>query len=211
MDTKGNPVFDSRDRIPEPKEISRYCSSLVVVVSRRVEWNNQDKKTVIELQLAHFSVKEYLISDRLDKDIAQSFQEATAKAMIGTVCLAYLLHLNQSIGIKEIRETFPLAQYSARYWMSHAAVAEGKDKILQGFITKFLCYRKGSYRNCYNLYRPDNTWDNEPTDTEEEPASALYYASFGGLVNAAKYLLSQGADVNVKAEVYDTALQTASA
>lgn len=90
------------------------------------------------------------------------------------------------IAIDKIRETFPLAQYSARYWMSHAAVAEGrdmKDMKLQGHVEKFVCDHRSSYRNCYSLYRPDDPYLRKE-DLRKEPPLALYYASFGGLVNA---------------------------
>ncbi|KAH8727996.1 ankyrin repeat-containing domain protein [Phaeosphaeriaceae sp. PMI808] len=205
VDTEGDQYFDPNYRMPDPREISCYCSSLVVVVSAKD--HSHDKGDMrMELRLAHFSVKEYLTSNRLQEGIAQDFQAVTTKASIATVCLAYLLHLNQNIPIEKIRKTFPLAQYSARYWVDHAAIAEGKDRILQGFVEKLFCHYKNSYRNCYSLYQPDRPWDSEP----KEPASALYYASFGGLVNAVKYLLSQGADVNAQGGYYGNALHAAS-
>lgn len=93
------PRFDSENRMPVPKEILGYCSSLVAVVSRR-EDNDDDNdddddnrggKTVTEIQLAHFSVKEYLVSDRLKTDIAKYLEEIAARASIAEVCLAYSL------------------------------------------------------------------------------------------------------------------------
>ena len=203
------PHFDPENRMADPQEISRYCSSLVVVVSAEEHSYNEDDKPM-ELQLAHFSVKEYLTSDRLDNDIAQKFQEDVAKASIATVCLAYLLYLDFDLPTKELKEAFPLAQYCARYWITFAAVAESKDEILQGFIREFFCYHRSSYRNCYSLYRPDLPWRDEPAEGGKEPASALYYASFGGLINTIKYLLSQGADVNAQGGEYSNALQAAS-
>jgi len=207
VDTEGGQYFDPKRRMPNPYEISRYCSSLVVVVPAKDHSHDKGDKPM-ELRLAHFSIKEYLTSSRLQEDVAQHFQEVATQASIAAVCLAYLLHLNQNIPIEEIRKTFPLAQYSARYWMDHAAIAEGKDRKLQGFVEKLFYHHKNSYRNCYNLYRPDRPWDGEP---KGEPASALYYASFGGLVNAVKYLLvNAGADVNVQGGEYSSALQAAS-
>jgi ankyrin repeat protein len=209
VETKEDPYFDIKDRLPDPREISCYCSSLVVVMSAKDHSYDKDDKPM-ELQLAHFSVKEYLTSDRLDNDIAQKFQEAVAKASIATVCLAYLLHLDLDLPAKELKKTFPLAQYCARYWITFAAVAESKDETLQGFIREFFYYRKSSYRNCYSLYRPDRSWEDEPAKGGKEPAPALYYASFGGLINAVKYLLSRGADVNAQGGEYGNALQAAS-
>ena len=194
VDTEADQHFNPKNRMPDPHEISCYCSSLVVVVPAKEHSYFKDDKSV-ELQLAHFSVKEYLTSNRLDKDIAQSFQATVAKASIAIVCLAYLLHLDSALLITEIQERFPLAQYCAKYWITYAAVAESKDETLQGFIREFFCYHISSYRNCYSLYRPD--YPGYPgLDFREGPASALYYASFGGLVNTVEYLLSQGADIH---------------
>ena len=161
---------------------------------------HEDDKPV-ELQLAHFSVKKYLTSNQLNNNIAQKFQETVAKASIATVCLAYLLHLNFDLPAKELKEAFPLAQYCARYWITFAAVAESKNEILQGLIREFFCYHRSSYKNCYSLYRLDQS-----IKREEKSASALYYASFGGLINTVKYLLSQGADINAQGGHYDNAL-----
>ena len=202
VDVEADQHFNPKYRMPDPHEILCYCSSLVVVVPTKEHVYFDDNKPV-ELQLAHLSVKEYLTSNRLDKDIAQKFQEITAKTTIAIVCLAYLSHIDVKLPTKEIRQRFPLAQYSARFWMAYAAVAESKDETLQGFIRKFFCYHKNSYTNCYNLYSLDQLWN-------DKPASALYYASFGGLVNTVEYLLSQGADVNVQGGHHRNALQVAS-
>jgi ankyrin repeat protein len=245
VETEGGQYFDPAFRMPNPQEISRYCSSLVVLVSAEDDhydqynqddgdqynqddsdqysqddsdqYNQDDSddsddphyqndKTVM-LQLAHFSVKEYLISNRLDNDISQDFHEINAKASMATVCLAYLLQLNNRLPVQEIRQRFPLAQYSAEFWITFAAVAERKDETLQVFIKKFFYNYSGSYRNCYSLYRPDMPWTYNPT---QEPGSALYYASFGGLMNTVVYLISSGADINAQGGLYRTALAAAS-
>ncbi|KAF2178926.1 purine and uridine phosphorylase [Zopfia rhizophila CBS 207.26] len=209
VDTEGNQYFSLKYRMPDPQEISRYCSSLVVVVSATEHSNGEDSERV-ELQLAHFSVKEYLTSNRLDSGIAQDFQETTARASIAKVCLAYLLHFDQDVPPKQISEAFPLARYSARFWMTNALVAEAKDKRLQYFVVQLFCYRRRSYEICYSLYRPDRPWDNAPDNGGDELASALYYAALGGLVNAVMFLLNRAVDVNAEGGYYGNALQAAS-
>jgi hypothetical protein len=92
--------------MPSPQEISRYCSSLAAVVSIAEHSNGEDSNRV-ELQLAHFSVKEYLMSNRLDSDIAQDFQEFTARAAIAGVFLAYLLHFTQEVHQRISCSAFP--------------------------------------------------------------------------------------------------------
>ncbi|PQE12785.1 Ankyrin repeat protein [Rutstroemia sp. NJR-2017a BBW] len=202
--------FDPNSRMPDPQEITFYCSSLVTVVPTKDHSHDQDNRAVM-LQLAHSSVKEYLTSSQLDKHIAQNFQEITARATIATVCLAYLLYLDREPPTGEIVKRFPFVQYSARYWMSNAAVAESDDKTLQSFIRRFFEDQGSSYKICYSLYRPDQPWKNDLPWEIAKPASALYYASIGGMVDTVKYLLTQGADVNIQGGDYGSALQAASA
>ena len=77
-----------------------------------------------------------------------------------------------------------------------------KARIIQGQkdLAEIMGSSRNSYRNGCNLYHPDRSWDDEPAKRGEEPALALYYTSFGGLVNAVKYLLSQGPTSTRKVE-----------
>lgn len=89
---------------------------------------SRQDKTVEEIQLAHFSVKEYLISGRLVEDatkepeettikipISKDFEEPVARAAIAEVCLVYLSELKPTLPAEKIRRQSFLAQYSARY------------------------------------------------------------------------------------------------
>lgn len=90
VDTNSRPRFHTEDRLPVPQEVVRCCSSLVVLARKN------DESATMEIQLAHLSVREYLMSDRLDADIASELQETTARAAIVDLCLSYLLELNHS-------------------------------------------------------------------------------------------------------------------
>ncbi|KAF2135962.1 uncharacterized protein K452DRAFT_322729 [Aplosporella prunicola CBS 121167] len=79
VNIEGGKGFDPKNRMPRPREISRYCSTLVVVVARQ---SPEDGDAITELQLAHFSVKEYLTSKRLDQSVAKDLEETTARASI---------------------------------------------------------------------------------------------------------------------------------
>ena len=94
--------------MPDPQEISRYCSSLVSVVRVQERWP-EEGETRVELQLAHFSVKEYLLSNRLENDTAQGFQDCYAGAAIAKVCLAYLLQFERRLLPRDIIQDFPFA------------------------------------------------------------------------------------------------------
>jgi ankyrin repeat protein len=203
VNIEAKPHFDPDNRMPEPREISRYCSSLVAVVST---------KSGDVLQLSHFSVKEYLTSHRLDSAIAREFDTFRASASIARVCLAYLLQFRQDINPDKVVQLFPLAEYSAKYWMSFTAVAERNKEDLTGLVERFFTLQGAPYQVCYSLYRPDQPWKNsEYIKLSDRPASPLYYAAFGGLQATVQMLLDRNVDVNMQGGDYGNALQAASA
>jgi hypothetical protein len=111
VDLNNDCQFDTRYRLPRPSEISRFGSSLISLVTRE-----DGAKTFLELQLAHFSVKEYLISRELAEPFQYKFSEPNARGQITRICLAYLSSLmnedsTDDIGSTDnIRDKFPLAQ-----------------------------------------------------------------------------------------------------
>ena len=203
------PYFSPKNRMPEPKEIMRYCLSLVIIVLKREQSGKQSARYA-ELHLAHFSVKEYLTSDRTGNNITHVFQDTSASASIARICVAYLLHFDNTISPEEARSSFPFAQYSARFWVDHARVAESREQEIMDLIERLLCHEKDSYKLCYNLYRPDQPWNNKPDKDEEGPAPPLYYMVLGGLRKAVKLLLDKGADPNAQGGYYGNAIQAAS-
>ncbi|KAK1641297.1 hypothetical protein BDP81DRAFT_131052 [Colletotrichum phormii] len=202
--TKNKPRFDAKNRMPQPDEISIYCSSLVVVVTRG---GNDEQYEVRELQLAHFSVKEYLVSDRLERNMFEAFAEPLARASIVEVCLAYLLELDHSLSLLEVRQSYPLAQYSARYWMDHAV---GFETSMACKLIKEFCLHKDSPKVCYGLYNADRPWEVEPERFEIEKTPVLYHIARGGIVFAVEELLKHGADIQAQGGMYGNALQATS-
>ncbi|KAH7031901.1 ankyrin repeat-containing domain protein [Macrophomina phaseolina] len=201
---KGKPRFDPEDRLPVPREILRYCSGLVILVTREINSFIEEPYTVTELQLAHFSVKEYLTSDRLGKNLAPYFHEQSAKAS--------LAKLDYRLPVARIRELFPLPQYCAQYWILHALGASRKDEEVQELILEALLNPEVPGPACFRLYSPDKPLEAYP----REPAPGLYYASFVRLEKPVEHLLRRGLDVNIHGDInaqggrYGNALQTAS-
>ena len=87
------------------------CSSLIAVV------DNGDSKVV---QFSHFSVKEYLTSDRLvhsSGDIARyHIALLPAHTILTQACLCILFRLN----IRDTAGDPPLSKYAAQYWFDQA-------------------------------------------------------------------------------------------
>ncbi|OXV06673.1 hypothetical protein Egran_05560, partial [Elaphomyces granulatus] len=215
VDPGGNPRFDSRNRMPVPEEISLYCSSLVIIVCKQTQ-ENDDECFYTELHLSHLSVKEYLMSKRLpDDDFQQAFNQLEPSLSVAKMCLAYLtnVRLETRKHIKELRKAYPFADHCSRFWTDYAAVEDGEPEALQKLIIEFFHDMK-SYIICIQLYYLDdprgslNFWDPEgyiPSPPE------LYYASLNGLAFTCGHLIHAGADVNERSGTYGNALQAASA
>ncbi|KAL0929878.1 pfs domain-containing protein [Colletotrichum truncatum] len=153
---QSTPRFNIQNRMPVPEEIAGYCSSLVNVVTRT---DDNGKDTIKELQLAHFSVKEYLISDRVEGSLSADFREPLARAIITEVCLSYLLELDIKLSPENIGQSYPLAKYAARSWMGHAALAE--TSRVRNIIREF-CLQEDVHTICYQLYNPALPWEEKP-------------------------------------------------
>jgi ankyrin repeat protein len=213
-----NPPFDTKLRIPVPRGILRTCSSLVSLITRSV--SNESAEAISELRLAHFSVQQYLQSGRLDAAFPMAMAEAgrifqkglketTAKKSITRICLAYLSQLDGQHQISEVRANFPLARYSAQYWMDHAGPVEA-DKDVQKCILRFFVQDTHAYTIWGKLFDPDSPSDEEP-DQHRTVASPIYYASLAGLYYTVKMLLRKGADISAHGGYYSNPLQAASA
>ncbi|KAI0552688.1 hypothetical protein F4679DRAFT_571458 [Xylaria curta] len=176
--------FDLKDRIPVPREISRYCSSLVVIAERAGSWG--ERETITEIRLSHYSVKEYLTSNRLDGYLSKDFQEMTAREVIASVCLIYLLGLGPD---KPDKHLYPMGEYAARHWAGHAIAANNSKSLLKLMTDFFACQKS------FEAYRIRGT--------------ALYQASKQSNDNIVQMLLDNGADINAQGE-YGNALQASS-
>lgn len=215
------PSFDPNNRMPEPRDILRICSSLVVCIQRPYKYrevefisadnNNQDGEMgVAELQLAHFSVKEYLVSDRITSPFSNCLADGTTRASLATLCLAYFSDLDHSLSPDKLQARFAFSQYCARYWTGYAKVVDGDDERLQVRILEFLSDRENGYLTCYNLYDPEQPWSSDNTERKTDKPACLYYTSLIGLVTSVGALLDKGADVNAQGGDNGNALQAAS-
>lgn len=120
------PGFIREHRMPIPEEIFLYCTSLVTRVR-----NGPGSSTWIHL--AHFSVQEYLTSDRLPEGMAKPLEERSAKASVVKVCLSYLLSVDCGSN-----EAFPFAEFAARIWPLHAAETSLRDDAIHKLIVELL-------------------------------------------------------------------------
>ena len=214
IDVEESPRFNPRNRFPDPRDIFTICSGLISLGEDTLdEWNNRhDGNSVV--RLAHFSVKEYLVSNAILQGKANrySIQEINANVSISNDCIAYLLSFDglQYLTSQSLTE-FPLARYAASYWVQHARVAERDNNFNPSLAIELFLARGNALLNWVRLWNPDqprNGLDLERSLSTICPP--LYYASRVGLYKSVRILLDKGADVNALGGAGTTALLEAS-
>ena len=125
VDLKYN-QFDPEQRFPAPWNVLKVCSSLVVGGNTHIRGRYRDMVNVEVVSLAHFSVKEYLIGDRIQKAAVSSYRtrEGPANTTVAKVCLAYLLYFRSANVLTEHSvKSYALAEYAGQYWTHHMQTA----------------------------------------------------------------------------------------
>ena len=84
----------------------------------------RNKESVIideiqELHLAHCSMKEFLVMHFQEQIATSAPANIDSHAFVAECCLVYLLHFEESFKDKKVVEEYPLARYSAEYWIYH--------------------------------------------------------------------------------------------
>lgn len=198
-DTRRKSRFDPMDRMPVPEEIIGYCAGLVVVV-RRHDWYDTHRKVVV-LQLAHFSVRDYLTSDRVEGQNARFLKESFARTSIAEVCLSYLL-VPDPEEYEEyesydpcyydgylaacVQEEYPFARFAAYHWKRNALQGEGNVPRL----LKELCLDANQWGLCGSLCVLSNGF----SDTEYI-TKPIYDASEYGMLWWVQMLIDEGPNV----------------
>ena len=121
--------FNPENRLPDPRNLLTICSSLVTTVAVTAKGNSGASHETTEFRLAHFSVKEYLISDRIRNGLAFQYDiQSRGEEEIGQGCLIYLLHFQRGVLTSGNLNIFPLARYAAEYWCYHFRAMKYSDQ-----------------------------------------------------------------------------------
>ena len=208
-------TFDPEDRLADPFDIVEVLSSLVTYSSAQIALNLDEGSScryagaerATGLRLSHYSVKEYLLSDRLRSKGASKFHISIYEAhkCIAEACLTYLLWFDHpgSVSLDFILE-FPFGLYAARYWHRHARIAyrslelrpEGKDNLTRMCVDLLNPERSSSFINWLKLSDPHRFRQGTNYErTLEEMPTPLFYACYLGLREVAEILVGAGADL----------------
>ncbi|PVH91815.1 hypothetical protein DM02DRAFT_663579 [Periconia macrospinosa] len=143
IDVKRDPAFDHNEILSEPLDALNICSSVVIItVDNDNKWEDSPSRIVA---LAHYSVKEYLVSDRIwtGKAAKYGMRDNACHDAIARSCLGYLLQFQQLELDLECLSTFRLARYSAEFWISHTQKT-GEQTEETDQIAIRLCSKKSS-------------------------------------------------------------------
>jgi len=215
IDVERDPAFDSQEVLEDPSDILTICSSLITLATTENSGMETSESTQRTVLLAHYSVKEYLISERCRQGRAKwySIQETTCNEFLAKSCLGYLLQFQvpDSLSNRNIQE-FKLAWYSAKFWITHTQAVTKKTEALNRLAMKFFSTGEGAYLNWIRIYDLDQPWNRSSFQRKfTEVPTPLYYASQSGLTEIVSLLIVEtGADVNAQGGRHGTALCAAS-
>ena len=200
VNLSGGLWFDADIRFPDPRDLLDIFPGLL-------QANVRDSKNPI-VRLAHFSVKEYLVSERIRTQESQKFwsPEAQSHELIAATCLAYLLHFADRDGSFLYHDKkYPLLNYACWNWTIHARNADSHQGILKELILEFL--RRSSLRKVWFLIYHSVPLLHARGD-EPDDIPPLFIAASIGVLSIVRILLESGHDPNEQC-VLGTALETA--
>lgn len=208
FDEAAPPTFNPDWRPVDGSEaVLSACSSLVSIV---------DVAGSQIVQFAHFSVKEFLISERLanaDKPLSSyHILPELAHTTLARACLSVLLQLDDKID-KNAISRLPLAPYAARYWMDHCRFKNASSHV-QEEMKRLFDPMKPHFSAWLWLYDVDCHWLEPMSEAHpvQPQAVPLYYASLCGFRDLVEHLIiGRPQDINARGGHYDTPLRAASA
>ena len=183
---EGTPKLNLGWRWDDKEEaVMSACSSLVMIVK------DGDSRIV---QFSHFSVKEFLTANRLTDPIrdvsSYHIRLEAAHTILAQACLGVLLRLDDRVDRDDIKN-FPLAEYAAQYWPTHARFEDASSRIKNGMECLF-DVDKPHFATWLWIYNEDQDGDSMTTMSPEKPeAVPLYYATMLGFRDLAEHLIAK--------------------
>jgi ankyrin repeat protein len=184
----GIPKYRAAWRLDDQTQaVLSTCSSLVTIVNDYGYWPSVRQV----VQFSHFSVKEFLMSDRLTSSLGDfsryQILPGPAHTVLTQACLGFLLHLD-----KKSVKGCPLAEYAAQYWVEHAQFEDVASRVKDGMETLFDSDKPhfATWIGVYDIDRP-KVYERHFSYSEMSPRpkpNPLYYAVFCGFYDLVKHL-----------------------
>ena len=190
-ETGGSLTFEGDWRPENARDtVLSTCSSLIAIV-------NVEGSQVI--QFSHFSVKEYLTSNRTAEGRVARYYIPLEPAhlFVTRACLSLLLQLDNHVTNESI-EPFPLARYAGQYWTDHAKFGNVSSHT-EDLMKRVFHPENHHFANWVWIY--DTIWGRfmRSEGPSRPRLSPLHYAARHGFHQVAEWLIitfSQGVNVS---------------
>ena len=187
------------------------CSTLVAIIKPdgNTLYNNVDRV----VQFSHYSVKEFLTSERLAKSMRSDLSQyhispEPAHTVLAQSCISTLLQLDSDM--EGIHRGFPLAEYASRNWSHHAQCHGVASQIKKGMERLFDPDRR-HFSIWISVHDKDApSWGRSTRTSTRTKASPLYYAALCGIESLVEHLVvTRGQDPNQSRGSHGTPLHVA--
>ncbi|KAL7904284.1 ankyrin repeat-containing domain protein [Trichoderma velutinum] len=197
LPSTSNDGFDKMSRLFSSMDVLKYFPGLIVTEERYTGPEFMEKRRgILHVRLAHFSIKEYLTSDRILQSRASvfAFTEADAHMHIGRLCLAYHLHISSTAKISnydeynEVYHEYKLAKYASKNWTEHIEMiprTSWPPEVLRDALLSLSAHSQSLFNMVFK--------DLESTDFIRKP---YLYTVLRGFPQLTEILISNTAGVN---------------
>ena len=183
------PKFHDDWRLEDPMHaILSTCPSFLGIVDG---WDKMYSRRKV-VQFSHFSVKEFLTSDRLSEsnDInlrRYHISETPAHTLAASACLGYLLHVDSYVTLDGL-DKVTFAEYSSQHWVDHAHL-EDVSRYVKGGLKELFDPGK-PHLAFYIWIREKSLPHYERSDLSKRP-SPLNYAALWDLHFIVEMLINE--------------------
>ncbi|KAL2867561.1 ankyrin repeat-containing domain protein [Aspergillus lucknowensis] len=206
-----SPRLDAARRLLDPLDILSICPGLITLTAIGASGSDSGENVVV--QLAHSSVKEYLISqDIRDYGIRDL---VAAHRVIAETCLEYILLLDNTTSLTpSILKEYPLIRYAAEFWPTHALCSSiSPGSRLQIMLEDIFIFRHEALLNWIRIHDHDEPWRTQKRPLDSTFAgllpSPLYYASLTGLDTVVACILANEPEIPEGEGLYGSAVNAA--
>jgi ankyrin repeat protein len=219
--------FNPQGRLFRPDLILEICSSLV---------SASGTEQSADVRLAHFSVQEYLLSDRIQKSPAAAFSVTLARgnAIMASFCVSYMLGMRHDRELRQeqppldeyaggaeqeppdysteaLMQDDPLVRYVVEYWYQHANSITQHRPELSTMILQLLSHNAEGFSmvDWWNLAATFRIGLWYELSDIHLLGGSIGVAAYLGLVPEVKLLLELDLGANSRLERMGIALQAA--
>ena len=176
----------------EEQALLTSCSSLIAIVE-----SDEARELSRVVQFSHFSVKEYLTSERLatsSRDISRYYiGPAPAHTILAQACMGVLLRSDDRVDESSVGNSSPLAAYAAEHWVVHA-----RDEKVSSCLRRPMEYLFdvdkpyfAAWLELHDIdYLPSGSTYFHLTPSLKSSATPLYYAARYGFQDLVEHLVA---------------------